>query len=76
MPAGADIKEMQDLTFQECSFTQFLRQLDQLSQVKKPIIAAVNGYAVSVGLRRPRTQFFTASCLCMERGTGSCFEKA
>lgn len=47
---------MQDLTFQECSFTQFLRQLDQLSQVKKPIIAAVNGYAVSVGLRRPRTQ--------------------
>nr|KAF6455783.1 enoyl-CoA hydratase, short chain 1 [Rousettus aegyptiacus] len=40
---------MQALTFQECSFTQFLRQLDQLSQVKKPIIAAVNGYAFGGG---------------------------
>nr|KAF6455781.1 enoyl-CoA hydratase, short chain 1 [Rousettus aegyptiacus] len=49
LTAGADIKEMQALTFQECSFTQFLRQLDQLSQVKKPIIAAVNGYAFGGG---------------------------
>lgn len=47
-PAGADIKEMQNQTFQDCYSRKFLSHWDRLTHVKKPIIAAVNGYAVSV----------------------------
>lgn len=65
VPAGADIKELQSLTFQDCYSTRFLSFWDHLSQVKKPVIAAVNGYAVSVSLRRPLAQFFTELCLCV-----------
>lgn len=49
--AGADIKEMQNQTLQDCYSHNFLSHWDQLTQVKKPIIAAVNGYAVSVNTR-------------------------
>lgn len=42
---------MQNQTFQDCYSRKFLSHWDRLAQVKKPIIAAVNGYAVSV---RPR----------------------
>uniref|UniRef100_A0A3Q2I185 Enoyl-CoA hydratase, mitochondrial n=1 Tax=Equus caballus TaxID=9796 RepID=A0A3Q2I185_HORSE len=52
--AGADIKEMQNHTFQDCYSSKFLSHWDQLTRVKKPVIAAVNGYAVSVG-RSPLT---------------------
>jgi len=45
--AGADIKEMQNKTFQECYSGAFLAGWDKVSTVRKPIIAAVNGYAVS-----------------------------
>lgn len=45
--AGADIKEMQNRTFQDCYSSKFLSHWDRLSRVKKPVIAAVNGYAVS-----------------------------
>ncbi|NXB73172.1 ECHM protein, partial [Donacobius atricapilla] len=45
--AGADIKEMQNKTFQECYNSGFLAGWDKVSVVRKPIIAAVNGYAVS-----------------------------
>ncbi|NWX38541.1 ECHM protein, partial [Notiomystis cincta] len=44
--AGADIKEMQNKTFQECYSGGFLAGWDKVSVVRKPIIAAVNGYAV------------------------------
>lgn len=47
-PAGADIKEMQNQTFQDCYSGKYLSHWDRLAQAKKPIIAAVNGYAVSV----------------------------
>lgn len=47
-PAGADIKEMQNRMFQDCYSSQFLSHWDRLARVKKPVIAAVNGYAVSV----------------------------
>ncbi|XP_039691883.1 enoyl-CoA hydratase, mitochondrial [Pteropus medius] len=47
--AGADIKELQSLTFQDCYSTRFLSFWDHLSQVKKPVIAAVNGYAFGGG---------------------------
>lgn len=45
--AGADIKEMQNKTFQECYSSSFLVNWDKVSIIRKPIIAAVNGYAVS-----------------------------
>ncbi|KAM8782174.1 enoyl-CoA hydratase, mitochondrial [Rhynchonycteris naso] len=47
--AGADIKEMQNRTFQDCYTGQFLSSWDKVCQVKKPIIAAVNGFALGGG---------------------------
>uniref|UniRef100_A0A9L0KAX4 Enoyl-CoA hydratase, mitochondrial n=1 Tax=Equus asinus TaxID=9793 RepID=A0A9L0KAX4_EQUAS len=47
--AGADIKEMQNHTFQDCYSSKFLSHWDQLTRVKKPVIAAVNGYALGGG---------------------------
>ncbi|NXE43138.1 ECHM protein, partial [Ptilorrhoa leucosticta] len=47
--AGADIKEMQNKTFQECYNSGFLAGWDKVSFVRKPIIAAVNGYALGGG---------------------------
>ncbi|XP_036590416.1 enoyl-CoA hydratase, mitochondrial [Trichosurus vulpecula] len=47
--AGADIKEMSDKTFQSCYSGKFLKDWDSVTQLKKPIIAAVNGYALGGG---------------------------
>ncbi|KAM4817922.1 enoyl-CoA hydratase, mitochondrial-like [Thomomys bottae] len=47
--AGADIKEMQNQTFQDCYSSKFLSHWDQLTRVKKPVIAAVNGFALGGG---------------------------
>ncbi|NXF44160.1 ECHM protein, partial [Oceanites oceanicus] len=47
--AGADIKEMQNKTFQECYGGGFLGGWDKVSTVRKPVIAAVNGYALGGG---------------------------
>ncbi|XP_044518808.1 enoyl-CoA hydratase, mitochondrial [Gracilinanus agilis] len=47
--AGADIKEMQDKTFQACYSGTLLKNWDRITQLKKPIIAAVNGYALGGG---------------------------
>lgn len=47
--AGADIKEMQNQTFQHCYSNQFLSHWDQVTRVRKPVIAAVNGYALGGG---------------------------
>ena len=44
--AGADIKEMQNKTFPDCFTGNFLTQWDRVAKTTKPIIAAVNGYAV------------------------------
>lgn len=44
---GADIKEMQSNTFAQTIKENFLQSWNQMGQAKKPIIAAVNGYAVS-----------------------------
>lgn len=46
--AGADIKEMQNRTFQECYGGNFLAHWNRVSTVKKPVIAAVNGFAVGI----------------------------
>jgi len=47
--AGADIKEMKDKDFSECIRTNFLCMWDAVARSRKPIIAAVNGYALGGG---------------------------
>ncbi|KAG7167429.1 enoyl-CoA hydratase, mitochondrial-like [Homarus americanus] len=47
--AGADIKDMQNKQFVECYNGNFLNDWNVLSIVKKPVIAAVNGYALGGG---------------------------
>lgn len=47
--AGADIKEMLDKTYSVNLKTGLLKQWDNLSKCKKPVIAAVNGFALGGG---------------------------
>uniref|UniRef100_A0A3Q2NXN1 Enoyl-CoA hydratase, mitochondrial n=1 Tax=Fundulus heteroclitus TaxID=8078 RepID=A0A3Q2NXN1_FUNHE len=58
--AGADIKEMQNRTFQECYGGNFLAHWNRVSTVRKPVIAAVNGFAVTCCKvkRRPAVMAF------------------
>lgn len=45
--AGADIKEMKDKQFSEVYSKKFLGNWTKMNDVKKPIIGAVSGFAVS-----------------------------
>ncbi|EGD83206.1 crotonase [Salpingoeca rosetta] len=47
--AGADIKEMVPRTFQEVYQGNFLSFWDRVAHTKKPVIAAVNGFALGGG---------------------------
>jgi enoyl-CoA hydratase len=47
--AGADIKEMQPLTYAGNLRTNFIKHWTRISEVRKPIIAAVSGYALGGG---------------------------
>ncbi|KAF2880603.1 hypothetical protein ILUMI_25567 [Ignelater luminosus] len=47
--AGADIKEMQNVDYAQCVRSNFLTQWDRLARTRKPVIAAVNGYALGGG---------------------------
>ncbi|XP_038064498.1 enoyl-CoA hydratase, mitochondrial-like [Patiria miniata] len=47
--AGADIKEMQGLSFQKVYSGNFLGDWDHVSRTRKPVIAVVNGYALGGG---------------------------
>lgn len=47
--AGADIKEMEKNTFASCYKTEMLAHWADIKSIKKPIIAAVNGYALGGG---------------------------
>ena len=47
--AGADIKEMQALTFQDVAGSDKFSEWNQFTQRRKPIIAAVAGYALGGG---------------------------
>lgn len=47
--AGADIKEMAETKFSNNYKTDFLGHWSQITTIRKPIIAAVNGYALGGG---------------------------
>ncbi|KAF2097555.1 ClpP/crotonase [Rhizodiscina lignyota] len=48
--AGADIKEMKDITFSEAYGGDFIEMWSNMAfQIKKPVISAVNGYALGGG---------------------------
>ncbi len=47
--AGADIKEMQSKTYMEAYKEDFITSWEHLSRVRKPVIAAVAGYALGGG---------------------------
>lgn len=47
--AGADIKEMKDRTYMNAYLNDMLSSWHQITLIKKPIIAAVNGYALGGG---------------------------
>jgi len=47
--AGADIKEMQPLSYVDAFEQDFFAQWDGLTKVRKPVIAAVAGYALGGG---------------------------
>merc|ERR1712168_912255 len=47
--AGADIKEMQDKEFHEVAGAGFLEHWNVITTIKKPILAAVNGFALGGG---------------------------
>jgi len=48
--AGADIREMQNKRYHEVAGGSFLEHWTKISDIKKPIIAAVNGYALGGGM--------------------------
>jgi enoyl-CoA hydratase len=48
--AGADIREMKDKTFEEVKAERFLESWDHINTIRKPLIAAVCGYALGGGL--------------------------
>jgi enoyl-CoA hydratase len=47
--AGADIKEMQSKTFIEAYLEDFIGQWERLSRARKPVVAAVAGFALGGG---------------------------
>jgi enoyl-CoA hydratase len=47
--AGADIKEMADKTMQEMADSNFISQFGRICAIRKPVIAAVSGWALGGG---------------------------
>jgi len=47
--AGADIKEMKDKQYSDVYKNQFLEDWTKITKIRKPIIAAVSGYALGGG---------------------------
>jgi len=47
--AGADIKEMQDKTFADVFLSDFVAKWESITRVRKPLVAAVAGFALGGG---------------------------
>merc|ERR1711990_567466 len=47
--AGADIKEMSDMSFMDCYKSDMFESWTEVTNTSKPVIAAVNGYALGGG---------------------------
>jgi len=47
--AGADIREMKDMSFTDVYLGKFLSNWDRVSEFRKPVIAAVSGYCLGGG---------------------------
>jgi enoyl-CoA hydratase len=47
--AGADIREMKDKTYAEVKAENFLREWDHINTIRKPLVAAVAGFALGGG---------------------------
>jgi enoyl-CoA hydratase len=47
--AGADIKEMKDLTFSDLAADDFIAKWEHVTRCRKPVIAAVSGFALGGG---------------------------
>ena len=47
--AGADISEMLNQTFESVHKTRMFQSWDEISKIRKPIIAAVNGFSLGGG---------------------------
>lgn len=47
--AGADIREMKDLSFAQIYSNDFIALWEHIAKIRKPIIAAVSGYALGGG---------------------------
>jgi enoyl-CoA hydratase len=47
--AGADVREMKDMTFTDVYLKNFLANWDRISEFRKPIIAAVSGFCLGGG---------------------------
>jgi enoyl-CoA hydratase len=47
--AGADIREMKDMTFRQVTEENFLEEWDHINAIRKPIIAAVAGFCLGGG---------------------------
>ena len=47
--AGADIAKIQPLTFQKCYSRNLFMRWNGITHTRKPVIAAVNGYALGGG---------------------------
>ncbi len=51
--AGADIKEIQSTTFADAYMGDFIRTWEYITTLRKPVIAAVAGFALGGGCESP-----------------------